>query len=87
MTVVPAICWIRFEKLTAVKKMFVFSVKNTPMARIPTMTGRKPTSPPLNASQRARTIEPRLSCSAAGAWTSAGGAAELMPAPAPPSRR
>ena len=52
-TVTPAIWPIRFEKLTAVKKMFVFAVKKIVIAMIPTITGTLPTSPPLNASQRA----------------------------------
>jgi hypothetical protein len=60
-TVTPAIWPIRFEKLTAVKKMFVFDVKKTVIATIPTITGRLPTSPPFSASQRARRTAAKLS--------------------------
>ena len=85
-TVTPAIWPIRFEKLTAVKKMFVFAVKKIVIAMIPTITGRLPTSPPLTASQRARAIAARLFSSVAAAAAS-GGAAELTPTPGRPAPR
>ena len=85
-TVTPAIWPIRFEKLTAVKKMFVFAVKKIVIAMIPTITGTLPTSPPLNASQRARAISAMLAWPAAAAETS-GGAAVLTRTPRRPACR
>src|SRR6185295_6434906 len=55
-TVTPAICPIRFWKLTALKKMLDFEVKKSVIAMIPMITGRLPTSPDLIASHRARRI-------------------------------
>ena len=83
-TITPAAWPIRFWKLIALKNRLFFEVKNSVIAMIPMITGRLPTSPDLIASQRARAIPIRPSCSSATDWISAG-AAELKPRP-PPER-